>query len=115
MHDTLMAHQGELDLDDVHRYADELELDADRLEDEVRRRVYLERVSEDVASADASGVSGTPTFFVNGRRHQGVYDIDALTKAIRRAKTLADSEAKALAAKQRAKEEAKAREKAGQA
>ncbi|HEX3736412.1 MAG TPA: Na+/H+ antiporter NhaA, partial [Solirubrobacterales bacterium] len=115
MHDTLMAHQGELDLDDVHRYADELELDADRLEDEVRRRAYLERVSEDVASADASGVSGTPTFFVNGRRHQGVYDIDALTKAIRRAKTLADSEAKALAAKQRAKEEAKAREKAGQA
>jgi Na+/H+ antiporter NhaA len=115
MHDTLMAHQGELDLDDVHRYADDLELDADRLEDEVRRRVYLERVSEDVASADFSGVSGTPTFFINGRRHQGVYDIDALTKAISRAKVLADAEAKALAAKRRAKEEAKAREKAGQA
>ena len=85
MHDTLMAHQGELDLDDVHRYADELELDADRLEDEVRRRVYVGRVSEDVQSADASGVSGTPTFFINGRRHQGVYDIEALTKAISRA------------------------------
>ena len=41
MHDTLMAHQGELDLDDVHRYADELELDADKLEEEVRTRVYL--------------------------------------------------------------------------
>ena len=86
MHDTLMAHQGELDLDDVHRYAEELELDADRLEDEVRRRVYSAAVSEDVSSADASGVSGTPTFFINGRRHQGVYDIDALTKAIGRAK-----------------------------
>jgi Na+/H+ antiporter NhaA len=107
MHDTLMAHQGELDLDDVHRYADELELDADRLEDEVRRRVYLPRVSEDVASADSSGVSGTPTFFINGRRHQGVYDIDALTKAISRARTLADLEAKASAAKKQAKEEAK--------
>jgi Na+/H+ antiporter NhaA len=115
MHDTLMAHQGELDLDDVHRYAEELELDADRLEDEVRRRVYLERVSEDVSSADTSGVSGTPTFFINGRRHQGVYDIEALTKAIRRAKTLADAEAKAMAEKKRAKEEAKAREKAGKA
>jgi len=115
MHDTLMAHQGELDLDDVHRYADELELDADRLEDEVRRRVYLERVSEDVSSADSSGVSGTPTFFINGRRHQGVYDIDALTKAIHRAKVLADAEAKAMAEKKRAKEEAKAREKAGRA
>ncbi len=113
MHDTLMAHQGELDLDDLHRYAEELELDADRLEDEVRRRVYLERVAEDVQSADISGVSGTPTFFVNGRRHQGVYDIDALTKAIRRAKVLADAEAKALAEKKRAKEEAKRREKVG--
>jgi Na+/H+ antiporter NhaA len=122
MHDTLMAHQGELDLDDVHRYAEELELDADRLEEEVRTRVYLPRVSEDVSSADSSGVSGTPTFFVNGRRHQGVYDIDALTKAIRRAKVLADAEAKALADKKRAKEAAKAererereREKAGRA
>ena len=107
MHDTLMAHQGELDLDDVHRYAEELELDADRLEDEVRRRVYLERVSEDVQSADISGVSGTPTFFINGRRHQGVYDIDALTKAIGRAKILADAETKALADKKAAKEAAK--------
>jgi protein-disulfide isomerase len=118
MHDTLMAHQGELDLDDLHRYAEELELDADKLEEEVRTRVYLPRVSEDVASADSSGVSGTPTFFVNGRRHQGVYDIDALTKAIRRAKVLADAEAKALAEKKRAKEAARAekeREKAGQA
>ncbi|MBS1883424.1 MAG: Na+/H+ antiporter NhaA [Actinobacteria bacterium] len=116
MHDTLMAHQGELDLDDVHRYADELELDADRLEEEVRTRVHLPRVSEDVSSADASGVSGTPTFFVNGRRHHGVYDIDALTKAIRRARVLADAEAKALAEKKRAKEEAKREhEKAGRA
>jgi Na+/H+ antiporter NhaA len=112
MHDTLMAHQGELDLDDVHRYAEELSLDADRLEDEVRRRIYLGRVSEDVQSADSSGVSGTPTFFINGRRHQGVYDINALTEAIRRAKVAADAEAKAMAAKLAAKEEAK-REAAG--
>jgi Na+/H+ antiporter NhaA len=115
MHDTLMAHQGELDLDDVHRYADDLELDADRLEDEVRRRTYLERVSEDVSSADTSGVSGTPTFFINGRRHQGVYDIDALTKAIGRARTLAEAEAKALEKRKRAKEEAKRREMADRA
>jgi Na+/H+ antiporter NhaA len=114
MHDTLMAHQGELDLDDVHRYADELELDADRLEEEVRKRVYLERVSEDVQSADTSGVSGTPTFFINGRRHQGVYDIEALTAAITRARRMAELEEKALAAKKKAKEEAKReRERAG--
>ncbi len=112
MHDTLMGHQGELDLDDVRRYAEELDLDADRLEDEVRRRVHLERVSEDVSSADASGVSGTPTFFVNGRRHQGVYDIAALSKAIGRAKVLAEAEARALDARKQAKEEAMRHEKA---
>ena len=43
------------------------------------------RVAEDVQSADASGVSGTPTFFVNGRRHQGVYDVDTLTRAVKAA------------------------------
>ncbi len=44
------------------------------------------RVAEDVASADASGVSGTPTFFINGRRHYGAYDIDTLTAAVRAAR-----------------------------
>ena len=46
-------------------------------------------MSEDVASADESGVSGTPTFFINGRRHYGVYDIATLTEAVRAAKTRA--------------------------
>ena len=54
--------------------------------DEVRRGEYRERVTEDVASADESGVSGTPTFFVNGLRHYGVYDTAALTEAVQAAK-----------------------------
>jgi Na+/H+ antiporter NhaA len=95
MHDLLFEHQGELNLDDIRRYAEQLGLDADQIEDDLRRRRWRERVTEDVSSADTSGVSGTPTFFVNGRRHQGVYDIDALTKAIQRAKRLADAEAAA--------------------
>ena len=53
---------------------------------ELRRREYASRISEDVASADESGVSGTPTFFINGRRHYGVYDIDTLTEAVGAAK-----------------------------
>jgi protein-disulfide isomerase len=48
-------------------------------------------VSEDVASADESGVTGTPTFFINGRRHYGVYDIDTLSEAVRAAKNRARS------------------------
>lgn len=85
MHDTLLNHQGELTPRDVKAYADELGLDRDRLVDELRRRTHAPRVSEDVASADESGVSGTPTFFVNGRRHYGAYDIATLTQTVRSA------------------------------
>ena len=89
MYDTLLDHQGELTPRDLARYADEIGLDVERFRGELRRREYASRISEDVASADESGVSGTPTFFINGRRHYGVYDIDALTDAVRAAKTRA--------------------------
>ena len=51
------------------------------------------RVAEDVQSAELSGVSGTPTFFVNGRRHYGAYDIDTLKAAVKTAKARAAVEA----------------------
>jgi Na+/H+ antiporter NhaA len=86
MCDLLLSHHGELALRDLTHYATELDLDVARFRDELRRREYASRISQDVASADESGVSGTPTFFVNGRRHYGVYDIDTLTEAVRAAK-----------------------------
>jgi protein-disulfide isomerase len=89
MYDTLLSHQDALLPRDLARYADQLGLDVDRFEDELRTREYASRVGEDVASADESGVSGTPTFFINGRRHYGVYDIDTLTEAVKAAKTRA--------------------------
>ena len=52
----------------------------------MRRRDHAERVADDVASADASGVAGTPSFFINGRRHQGAYDADTLSAAVRSAR-----------------------------
>jgi Na+/H+ antiporter NhaA len=85
MHDLLMENQDSLRPMDLYRDADALGLDLDRFGDDLRRRRYAARVAEDVQSADASGVSGTPTFFINGRRHQGVYDIDTLTKAVKQA------------------------------
>ena len=85
MHDILLGHQGELKPSHLSEYADQLGLDGDRIREDLRRRVYEPRVSEDVASADESGVSGTPTFFVNGRRHYGAYDISTLTDTVRSA------------------------------
>ena len=95
MHDLLLEHTGELRPDDLVRYAAQLGLDSDRMVKELRRREYAPRVSEDVASADESGVSGTPSFFINGRRHYGAYDLDALTQAVRSARTRAKVAVKA--------------------
>ncbi|MEA2244814.1 MAG: hypothetical protein QOD24_4370 [Solirubrobacteraceae bacterium] len=85
MHDTLLNHQGELAPSDLGRYAEELGLDVDRFWDEVRRSRHADRIADDVGSADASGVAGTPSFFINGRRHQGAYDVATLTTAVRAA------------------------------
>ena len=97
MYDILLAHQGELTPSSLRGYAQQLGLDVERFADELRRRTYAARVSEDVASADASGVSGTPSFFVNGRRHNGVYDVATLSAAVRaaRSRVLAGSAAPA--------------------
>jgi protein-disulfide isomerase len=66
-------------------YADELGLDGEQFSDELREHAGAARVADDIDSADLSGVSGTPTFFLNGRRHYGAYDIDALSAAVRAA------------------------------
>jgi len=89
MHDLLLAHQGELGPQELVDYARGLNLDTERFAEDLRTRRYSSRVSEDVASADESGVSGTPTFFINGRRHYGAYDLDALTTAVKAARTRA--------------------------
>jgi protein-disulfide isomerase len=86
MHDVLLEHSGALRPDHLVAYAEQLGLDADRMVEELRRREHAARVSEDVASADESGVSGTPSFFINGRRHYGAYDLEALTQAVRSAR-----------------------------
>jgi protein-disulfide isomerase len=85
MHDRLITHQDALAPSDLYRHAADLGLDLDRFSDDLRRRRHAARVAEDVRSADASGVSGTPTFFINGRRHLGVYDEATLAAAVKAA------------------------------
>jgi protein-disulfide isomerase len=89
MHDLLFAHQDALTPRDLVRYAEQLGLDVERFREDLRRHEYAPRVAEDVDSADLSGVTGTPTFFVNGQRHQGAYDIETLSAAVRTAKARA--------------------------
>jgi predicted DsbA family dithiol-disulfide isomerase len=89
MHDLLLDHQGDLRPSDLTRYAGELGLDQDRFRAELRDHTYAGRIAEAVESASLSGVSGTPTFFINGRRHYGAYDIETLTAAVKTAKARA--------------------------
>ncbi|HEX6450412.1 MAG TPA: Na+/H+ antiporter NhaA [Trebonia sp.] len=90
MHDTLMDHQGDLTFRDLLAYARDLELDTEKFEAELRAHDRTAaRVAEDVESADLDSVSGTPTFFINGRRHHGAYDLETLKEAVRTAKALA--------------------------
>ena len=85
MHDLLLAHQDALGWRGLIDYAERLGLDLERFTTDLREHVGAAKVAEDVDSADLSGVSGTPTFFVNGRRHYGAYDIGTLSEAVRAA------------------------------
>ncbi|HEY2788667.1 MAG TPA: Na+/H+ antiporter NhaA [Gaiellales bacterium] len=95
LHDLLLGRQDALRLPDLIRYARELGLDTERFGEDMRKQTGRARIAEDVDGADLSGVSGTPTFFVNGRRHYGAYDIDTLTRAVRAARARAALKPKA--------------------
>jgi protein-disulfide isomerase len=85
MHDALFEHQDDLRLGALLHYADDLGLDLGRFRRVLERHRSAGRIEEDVDSADLSGVTGTPTFFINDRRHDGAYDIASLSAAVRAA------------------------------
>jgi len=87
MHDLLLARQDDLSPHALTRYAGELGLDVERFRQDLAEHVHQTRVAQDVESADISGATGTPTFFINGQRHYGSYDEATLTAAIRAART----------------------------
>jgi protein-disulfide isomerase len=86
MHDVLLEHQDSLGFRDLLGYAARLGLDVERFEEDLRTRTGAGRIAQDVDSADLSAVSGTPTFFINGLRHYGAYDIETLSAAVKAAR-----------------------------
>jgi protein-disulfide isomerase len=82
MHDTLYEHQAALTEVDLARYARGLGIDNGRFATELLRPVFAERVREDFASGVRSGVNGTPTFYINGLRHNGSFELEVLLEAI---------------------------------
>jgi protein-disulfide isomerase len=82
MHDVLYESRGALGRDDLIGHARALGLDGERVASELDSGVHADRVQRDVDGGLASGVNGTPTFFVNGRRHQGPFDAGTLSAAL---------------------------------
>jgi protein-disulfide isomerase len=82
MHDMLFEHQGSLTDEALVGYARALDLDTTRFADEMRRHYYIPHVHEDVDSGIDSGVSGTPTFYINGVRHDAPYNLETLLAAV---------------------------------
>ena len=89
MHDQLLDHQGALTTSDLVGYASSLGLNTGQFTADLRRHVGRAKIAADTDSADLSGVSGTPTFFINGQRHHGAYDLAALSAAVRAARASA--------------------------
>ena len=82
MHDRLFSHSNQLDPASLLAHAAALGLDIERFSRELGAGAHAAHVREDVASAEASGATGTPTFFANGRRQVGRYDQEALAAAL---------------------------------
>jgi Na+/H+ antiporter NhaA len=89
MHHQLLNHQDALSARDLIGYAGGLGLDTDQFTRDLRGRAGAAKIASDMDSADLSGVAGTPTFFINGQRHHGAYDIGTLSDAIRTARARA--------------------------
>ena len=83
MHDRLFAYQDRLEPDDLVEHAEAIGLDVDRFQRELLEGVHTRRVLDDVVAAEASGVTGTPTFFIGGRQHAGAYDAETLAERLR--------------------------------
>lgn len=91
MHNLLFEHQDALTRHDLRRYAAEIGLDLARFDHEMAEHRYAEDVQEDFRSGVRSDVNGTPTFFINGERYDGPWNLGGLLAAIQQAEALSNS------------------------
>jgi protein-disulfide isomerase len=85
MHDWLFENQMDLSPESILSAAMELGLDTDRFTSDLQTHAYRDKVHSDFLHGVRSGVNGTPTFFINGVRHNGDYEFETLSAALTRA------------------------------
>lgn len=82
MQSSLLEHQEALEMSDILEYAAQLDLDLEQFQKDIEEHTYAERVREDFQGGVRSGVNGTPSFFINGRRYDGAWDLESLIDAV---------------------------------
>ena len=82
MHDTLYQHQSTLDDQHILSYAKELGLEPDVVAKEASSEKVMTKLKSDMKGAEASGVQGTPAFFINGESHDDGWDEATLLAAL---------------------------------
>jgi protein-disulfide isomerase len=87
MHDYLFEHQHALDDEHLHQYAAALGLETEIFDQDMAQHRHAGTIERDLREGVESGVRGTPTFFINGVRHEGSYDRESLLSVIRTAAT----------------------------
>ena len=85
MHDILYEHQQALEDEDLKSYAELLKFDIPKFQFDLYNHSFADRVREDFLSGIRSGVNGTPTFFINGKRYNDSSDEETLTASLRSA------------------------------
>jgi protein-disulfide isomerase len=83
MHDDLYEHQQALDDNHLEKYAAKLGLDLSRFNNDMSSHAHAQHIREDFLSGVRSGVNGTPTFYINGIRYNGSWDLETLLKSLR--------------------------------
>lgn len=82
MHDLIYENQRHLSVPLLFKLSEQLELSPKELENALKQRAYEPRVQQDFMGGARSGVNGTPTFFINGQRHDGAFGYEDLIAAI---------------------------------
>jgi protein-disulfide isomerase len=85
MHDYIFHHQHTLEDSDLRRFAEAVGLNVAQYDQDMAAHSHLARIEADVESGVESGVGGTPTFYINGARHDGSWEQEVLLSAIERA------------------------------
>ena len=74
--------QDYLEWEHIYRYADGVGIDINRFDEDLHSPKVLHRVQDDAQDAELMDLNSTPTFFVNGARHQGPWDAASLIRAL---------------------------------